>query len=75
MADLDIVESRGEAGQPQLAVEVAAHHEEVDGGVGMVAGRALQAAELQGEEVGPATGLHQPDPLLARAVTSHLSQQ
>ena len=73
MADLDIEESSGEPGQPQLAVQVAGDEEEVDRGVGVVAGSALQGAELQGKEVGPATGLHQPDSLLVRAVTSHLS--
>ena len=74
MSDLDIVESRGEVGQPGRTIQVAGHQEEVHGGVEMVAGRALQAAELQGTEVSPATGLHQPDHLLGRSVRSHLSQ-
>ena len=41
----------------------------------MVKGRALQAAELQWTEVGPATGLHQPDTAWGRALPSLLSQQ
>ena len=39
--------------------------EEEDGVVGVVQGGALQAAQLQGTEVGLA-GLHQPDTLLPR---------
>ena len=45
------------------------------GGVAVVTGRALQAAELQGTEVGPATGLHQPDTPRGRALSSLLYQQ
>ena len=73
VSDPDIVESRGETGQPGRTVQVAGDQEEVHGGVVMVAGSALQAAELQGTEVSPATGLHQPDLLLGCSVSSHLS--
>ena len=51
---------------------MAGGEEEVHGGVVMVAGRALQAAELQRTEVGPATGLHQPDTAWGRALPSLL---
>ena len=61
VADLDIGESSGELPQPGLTVQVGGDEEEVDGGVGVVPGGTLQAAELQGTEVGPPTGLHQPD--------------
>ena len=74
VSDPDIMMSRGEIGQPGGTVQMAGGEEEVHGGVVMVAGRALQAAELQGTEVSPATGLHQPDLLLACSLSSHLSQ-
>ena len=60
---LDVGEGPGEVVDSLLTVEVWTDQQEVDGGVGVVEGSALQAAQLQGTQVRLA-GLHQPDDLL-----------
>ena len=63
---LDITECSTQLRHSLLALKTPTDQEEVDGGVGVVPGRALQTAELQGGEVRPSTSLHQPQTVLCR---------
>ena len=67
---LDVVQGTAQLPQPGLAVQVAGDQEEVDGGVGVMSGHTLQAAQLQRAEH-TVPGLRQPDAVLIRGLLWH----